>query len=736
MTKALAWLGALALFAVTALTTAGPAAAAPETGLSLSPLAADTGFESLTPARLLDSRPGGPTVDGAFSGFGALSTSARVDLTVLGRGGVPATGVDAVVLNVTVDQPTAVGYVTVWPTGEAQPNASNLNFTPGRTVPNLVVAKVGAAGRVSLFNSAGDTQLLVDVVGFAKTSGLTPLVPARVLDTRAGGATIDGAFAGGGAVGGDGRLDLTVLGRGGLPGTGVDSVILNVTVNEPTAEGYVTVWPNGAAQPNASNINFTPGLTVPNLVVAKVGAGGAVSIFNSLGDTHFIVDVVGYFTAGAAFQGLQPARLLDTRDGGTTIDGIGASAGALPGGEEGRLRVIGRGGVPATDVGAVMLNVTVTQPTAVGYITVWPAQADQPNASNLNFTPGQTVANLVLARVGAGGNVDLFNSAGDTHLIVDVVGWVPAEDPMLLVDVDLTAGLEGQPYSEPIGVVNGQLPLTFGASGLQPGLSIDPSTAVVSGTPTTPGTVSSAVTVTDGFGRATSDDISHTVFPAGSGFVPMVRKTVLQASQPLPDESFSIDVTGAGVPTDARGVVLSVFAASTTSGWLTLYPSGGFEPMASSMTYDAGINSNLAVVAPGAGGSVALTNHFGTPLGVVVEVMGYFDAASTFEAVSPERVLDTRTTTKLAAGASTSPVTSGSFPVGAAYAIVNVIETDAEGPGSLTPTGATIPTMRWRDTTARTKFVLVPLSGNSFSLTNTGASATNVIVDVWGYITA
>src|SRR5690606_13337358 len=108
----------------------------------LAPLAEPSEFISVVPARLLDTRPGEPTIDGLASGAGAVQPGGALSLQVTGRGGVPASGVDAVVLNVTVTEPTDAGYVTVWPTGEPRPTASNLNYTAGQTVPNLVVAKV------------------------------------------------------------------------------------------------------------------------------------------------------------------------------------------------------------------------------------------------------------------------------------------------------------------------------------------------------------------------------------------------------------------------------------------------------------------------------------------------------------------------------------------------------------------------------------------------------------------
>jgi hypothetical protein len=87
------------------------------------------------------------------------------------------------------------------------------------------------------------------------------------------------------------------------------------------------------------------------------------------------------------------------------------------------LQVTGRGGVPATGVSAVVLNVTVTEPTAPSFLTAWPAGLALPLAANLNYLAGQTVPNLVTVKVGAGGQVSLYNAAGSTHIVVDVAGW-------------------------------------------------------------------------------------------------------------------------------------------------------------------------------------------------------------------------------------------------------------------------------------------------------------------------
>jgi GDSL-like Lipase/Acylhydrolase family len=121
-------------------------------------------YGAVVPSRLLDSRNGGATVDGQFAQIGLRSPGSVTELQVAGRGGVPADAA-SVVLNVTVDQPSAGGFVTVWPCGTARPDASNLNYATGQTIPNAVISKVGPGGKVCLYTYA-TTHLIVDVNGY------------------------------------------------------------------------------------------------------------------------------------------------------------------------------------------------------------------------------------------------------------------------------------------------------------------------------------------------------------------------------------------------------------------------------------------------------------------------------------------------------------------------------------------------------------------------------------------
>ena len=366
-------------------------------------------FVPLNPARLLDTRTG------EGGNISALSSTATTELKVTGVGGVPF-GATAVVLNVTVDAPFTPGFITAWPSGEPQPFVSNLNYVAGQTVPNLVTVKVGSNGRVNLYNSQGYTQVLADVVGYytatqPPSGGLfTAVTPGRVLDTRLGsGVPVAGGTA----------INVDVTGVAGVPATGVSGVAMNVTVDQPTGTGFLTVWPTGEPQPLASSHDFTPGLTVANLVLAKVGTGGLVSIFNSFGATHVIVDVVGYFSAtGGQFVPVSPARIVDSRFGiGTGVNG------PLGPGQSNAVAVAGVSPVPSNATAAIV-NVTSVDATAPAFITVWPTGTPMPTASTLNPLPGIPVPNLAYLKLGTGGQLSVFNNTGSTHYIVDVFGYI------------------------------------------------------------------------------------------------------------------------------------------------------------------------------------------------------------------------------------------------------------------------------------------------------------------------
>jgi hypothetical protein len=382
-------------------------------------------FESLeSPRRILDTRPGSTTDDGQAQAIGIRDAGTTLRLRVAGRVGIPADAA-SVVLNLTVTQPQAPGFATVFPCSQPVPTASNLNYQPGQTVANAVVAKLGTDGDICIF-TLSSAHYVVDISGYFIPENFEPLAsPQRLLDSRPGEVTADGAGQAIGALTAGSITRLDVSDRAGIPGD-ADAVVLNLTVTEPQAIGFATVFPCGQPVPNASSLNYQAGQTVANAVVAKLGTGGDVCIF-TLATAHYIVDVSGYFPAGT-FESLSaPQRLLDTRPGASTADGQFAGTGVVGAGTAMRLRVAGRVGVPANATAAV-LNITATEPQAPGFATIFPRGTDRPIASNLNFNTGQTVANAVVTKIGAEGDICLFSLAS-SHYVVDVTGYLVGDAP-------------------------------------------------------------------------------------------------------------------------------------------------------------------------------------------------------------------------------------------------------------------------------------------------------------------
>ena len=386
---------------------------------STSDVVTDPGLD--TPNKLLFAPPITPPTNDQFA------SATAVDVT--GPAALAGSNVDATIEPGEPTHGPISGGTSVWWSFVAPDYGIVTMSTEGSTFDTMLAAYSGAAvnalvplasndgvgngSAVSIRVEAGHTyHIAVDgAVGLTgsialaftwSASSFVPLVPARLLETRAGSATVDGLFAGVGVRGAGSVTELVVAGRGGVVGD-ASAVVLTVTVTEPVSAGFVTVFPCGSPRPLASNVNFVAGSTVANSVVSGVGVGGRVCLF-TMAATQLVVDVNGYFPASSSFAALVPARLLETRAGLATVDGLFAGVGVRGAGSVTELVVAGRGGVVG-DASAVVLTVTVTEPVGAGFVTVFPCGSPRPLASNVNFVAGSTVANSVVSGVGVGGRV-------------------------------------------------------------------------------------------------------------------------------------------------------------------------------------------------------------------------------------------------------------------------------------------------------------------------------------------
>ncbi|MFJ2822832.1 PKD domain-containing protein [Streptomyces toxytricini] len=255
---------------------------------------ASSGYTPMTPVRTVDTRSGlGAPRAGQVAGRGSFSTQ-------LGGLYVPSNAT-AVALNVTATGPREAGHLTVYPSGQAAPNTSNVNFTAGQTIANSVIVPVGSDGRISVMNGAwAGVDVIVDVVGYYSpdsSGAFMATAPHRRLDTRTWGS---------GPLAGQDYIWMALSHKE----EGIAGYVLNTTVTNTRDSGFLSVAPDVNAPasyfdgtavwqdpPRSSSLNFTPGKTVPNLVQASSGGtNGTIDLWNqSFGDIDLIVDMFGYY---------------------------------------------------------------------------------------------------------------------------------------------------------------------------------------------------------------------------------------------------------------------------------------------------------------------------------------------------------------------------------------------------------------------------------------------------------
>jgi hypothetical protein len=381
-------------------------------------------LNAVLPRRILDTR----TATGNH--HAKLGSGATMRLPVLGQG-VPGAGVSAVLVNVTAVDESSAGYLTLFPTGISRPAISALNYRSGVAIGDQALVQVGSDGTISIFNSAGSADVVVDVEGWvgidaAAASGQTTTqAPVRLLDTRTATGGHQAPLANGQS------LTLQVAGAGGIPATGVSAVWATITaIPVGSAAGYLTAYPSGSAQPLASTVSFMSGAITADLALLPVSAAGTITITGHSPGANVLVDVAGWtssgdVTADAGIQAVPVSRILDTR---TSTGGHQAPVG--PNGAV-SVRVLGTGGVPATGVAAVVVHVTAVTPTSNTYLTALATGYPRPPTSLLNLGPGMTASNTVIVPVGPAGAISVYNFQGSVNVTIDLQGWVAA--PVLTV---------------------------------------------------------------------------------------------------------------------------------------------------------------------------------------------------------------------------------------------------------------------------------------------------------------
>lgn len=376
------------------------------------------------PQRIADTRSDGETVDGLAEKTGRIEAKETMELQVSGRAGVDETAV-AATLNVIAVGGSGPGFLTVFPCGQERPNSSNVNYFAGTVHSNAVFAGLDGSGKTCIY-ALTEVDVVVDVNGWMPEGVYDPLdAPQRIADTRPEGDTVDDLNQATGKVRARTDLEVQVAGRAGIDAD-AEVAVLNITVVNGAALGFLAAYPCGEDLPNSSNVNYTAGQITANTVIARLDDQGRTCVY-SLADADVIVDVSGSLS-GDFFVGLDtPKRIVDSRPEGETVDNDVEKDGFRRKGTTLQFPISGRADIP-DEATAVALNVTITNGAEPGFLSLHPRNSPRPIASSVNFYPNTVNANMVVAGLGGGGMVCLFASA-DVEVIVDVAGYYVGDVP-------------------------------------------------------------------------------------------------------------------------------------------------------------------------------------------------------------------------------------------------------------------------------------------------------------------
>lgn len=244
--------------------------------------ASASAFYPLTPCRIADTR----NATGPFGGPGLAAGSTRSFVIPQSSCGVPADAT-AYSLNFAAVPSGPLGFLTVWPTGQAQPVVASLNDVTGTIAANAVIVPAGDNGAINVY-ATNATNVVIDINGYFAAPGsgglsLYAMTPCRVLDSRNPQGTPP--FTG------DLNVDVTTSSCG-VPST-AQAFVFNATVVPPASFGFLTMWPEGEPQPLAATLNAVDGAITSNLAIVPTNNGSITAYASN--PTYLILDVFGFF---------------------------------------------------------------------------------------------------------------------------------------------------------------------------------------------------------------------------------------------------------------------------------------------------------------------------------------------------------------------------------------------------------------------------------------------------------
>ncbi len=351
-------------------------------------------------------------------------------ITAAGVAGIPATDVSSLALTLTVLSATTIGAVSIAPGDVATPTGASLVFNPGDTVSNTAMVALHADGKLNVVADHAVT-LVIDVQGYftagssTAPGGFVAVPQTRVADTRTGLGVAQAKVATGGSV------DIQATGVAGIPAD-ASGLYVNVAVIDQASGGYFRTYATGSAPPPDVAHNFDDTSTAQAQSVPLSAGGSFTFLLVAGGPVDFVVDIEGYFSAGATAGSFTPSavHLLDTRAAPTQT---------LAPNSVSTFTIAGVAGIPSMQdgVGAIALNMRTVQAStttpATGNLRAWPSDQVEPSTSVLNYTSQNIYrTNLVIVQPGADGAIKIRNiGPGSTNLVLDVEGWYTNPGPSM-----------------------------------------------------------------------------------------------------------------------------------------------------------------------------------------------------------------------------------------------------------------------------------------------------------------
>lgn len=377
---------------------------------SPAPAAASGGFVGRIPERLADTRAADPIPEDCW-------------LRVRIPSSVPSNAT-AVALTVTSDRVPRPGFLTVHPCGSALPELSNLNIRTEGPNSNFAVVAVDSTREVCVYSDGG-TDAIVDLVGHFGPGGarFQELEPRRVLDTR------DPFRRPADVTGPPEPRQVVTVDRDRLEvPSDASAVMVNLTVAEAEAPGFLTAYPCAGERPPTSNVNYEEGGARANTSIVALSAQGTMCLELDAAAADVIVDLVGYF--GGGDDGLEyetgMRRVADSRGGLGGWEGPFAA-------DQTRSFDPGLGNVMPDGTRVAVLGVVATRAEAAGFLQVRPCGSTA-DVSSVNYVPGVDITNLVVVPLDDDGTVCVTSSA-PTDVVVDLFGGFAADGLMRSLSV-------------------------------------------------------------------------------------------------------------------------------------------------------------------------------------------------------------------------------------------------------------------------------------------------------------